>query len=110
MQDPNQEISQDGTVSQYTPAASGQTPQPTTIGLGSGSQPTITVGLNSPQQASSGGTGTAQQPSMLGLSERVGFKKGGLVKAKTKAKTKTVRKSHRGDGCATRGFTKGRMY
>jgi hypothetical protein len=108
MQDFNQEAPQDNESSQYNPAASGLAPQPTTVGLGSGTQPTITVGLNSPQQAASGGTGTAQQPSMLGLSERVGFKKGGLVKAK--AKTKPVRKSHRGDGCATRGFTKGRMY
>lgn len=108
MQDPNQEAPQDNAASQYSPAASGLAPQPATVGLGSGTQPTITVGLNSPQQPASGGLGTAQQPSMLGLSERVGFKKGGLVKAKTKAKT--ARKSHRGDGCATRGFTKGRMY
>jgi hypothetical protein len=106
MQDPNQEAPQDNAASQYSPAASNLAPQPATVGLGSGTQPTITVGLNSPQQAASGGTGTAQQPSMLGLTERVGFKKGGLVKARTK----TVRKSHRGDGCATRGFTKGRMY
>jgi hypothetical protein len=108
MQDPNQEVPQDGTAPQYSPAASGPTPQPTPVGLGAGAQPPITIGLTSPQQATSGGTGTAQQPSMLGLSERVGFKKGGLVKAKAKAKP--VRKSHRGDGCATRGFTKGRMY
>jgi hypothetical protein len=108
MADPNQEVPQDETASQYAPAASGPTPQPTTIGLGSGAQPTITVGLNSPQQSSAGGLGTAQQPNMLGLTERVGFKKGGLVKAKTKSKA--APKVRRGDGCATRGFTKGRMY
>lgn len=32
-----------------------------------------------------------------------GYRKGGMVKAKKS-------RSGRGDGCATRGFTKGRMY
>lgn len=106
MADQTQETTQSDPSSQYAASGSGVTPQPATVGLGSGQQSNITVGLAAPQQAASGGTGTAQQPSMLGLSERVGFKKGGLVKAKTKAAPKV----RRGDGCATRGFTKGRMY
>lgn len=85
--------------------------QPTTYGLGAPQQqqqPSVTIGVDSSQQSNNSNLGTAQQPSMLGLTDRTGFKKGGLVKAK--AKTKTKAKANRGDGCATRGFTKGRMY
>lgn len=50
------------------------------------------------------GLGTAQQPSMLGLTTPTGYKDGGLVRKKT------VSRGRRGDGICTKGHTKGRMY
>ena len=44
------------------------------------------------------------------LSSGPAYRKGGMVKKSKGGMVTKARRSSRGDGCATRGFTKGRMY
>jgi hypothetical protein len=103
---------QDGGIT-ITPQASTPAPLPGLAGYGASTS-------TYPFQSDTGGTGTSsgsgvnqtfniQPTASTGASEAAPFKKGGTVKKMAKGGSIKSSASRRGDGCATKGKTKGRF-